>query len=363
MMASAFTLLLAISLASAPAETATAQKLFDAGSLAYARGRYDDAARAFEAAYELLPAPAIAFSLAQAHRRQYFVAHDPDDLTRAIELYHRYLDEMPAGNRRDDAVEQLQQLESITRPQDAEPVDGPDEATDEAATTELVIYADVADASAAIDDGPFAAVPTIVATTPGVHRVRMRAPGYLASTTHAVAVSGRLMPVAVRLDEEPARLELRTRAGATVRVDGRELGRTPLSSRIELAAGKHVVALQARGRVSSSRTLSLERGQLLVHSVELPRTRQRTAALVLLGTGGGLWVAGGTTLGLTFAFQQRAQRIADLRGERNLSDDELQRLEDSLAARDRLRGATIGLLSAAAITTVVGVVLLFTDRG
>ncbi len=79
-------------------------RLFDAGSLFYARGQYPPAIRAFEEAMRLVPLPAIGFSLAQAIRLQYFVDHDAAKLRRAIELYRSYVAATPAGGRRGDAV-------------------------------------------------------------------------------------------------------------------------------------------------------------------------------------------------------------------------------------------------------------------
>src|SRR4051794_3084418 len=81
-----------------------AKASFQAGATAYAAGEYLAAIQALESAYALTPLPAIAFSLAQAERRQYFVAHEPPYLLRALELYRRYLDQVPTGGRRAAAL-------------------------------------------------------------------------------------------------------------------------------------------------------------------------------------------------------------------------------------------------------------------
>ena len=52
-------------------EIERAKASFRAGANAYAAGDYPAAIQALEAAYELTPLPAIAFSLAQAERKQY----------------------------------------------------------------------------------------------------------------------------------------------------------------------------------------------------------------------------------------------------------------------------------------------------
>jgi tetratricopeptide (TPR) repeat protein len=361
-MATTISVMLAVALAVAPApETSTARKLFDAGSLAYDRGRYGDATRAFSAAYELLPDPAIAFSLAQAHRRQYFAARDPADLVRAIELFRRYLDDVPDGGRRADAVDQLQALESVRSRLEDDGHVAPARAS--APSTELVIYAKASRAEVSIDDGAFVAVPAIFEATPGPHRIVVQAPGFVPEAATATAIDGRLMPFEVSLKEQPAVLHLRTRRGAAIAVDGRDIGRAPLREPIALASGRHAVSITAPGRVSATRTIELDRGQVRTFSVGLPRTVQRDAAWAMLGTSAGLWLAGGTTLGLALGFQRRGRRIDALRGERNIDASELQTLETSIRHRDQLRGATIGLWSGAAVAAVIGLVLIFTDRG
>jgi hypothetical protein len=359
-MSSVTALVACVALAAAPTPD-TARQLFDAGSQAYARGRYDDATRAFEAAYELLPDPAIAFSTAQAHRRRYFVRHDERDLLRAIELFARYLEQVEQGGRRADAVEQLQSLETVRA--GLEPTATTPEDTPVATATELMVFTRAQRAEVAIDDGTFRALPTIAAVAPGSHRVRVRAPGYQAADTSATALEGRLMPLEVTLVEQPAKLSLSVRRGTRVEVDGRVVGTAPLSEPLSLAAGPHDVALSAPGRVSTTRAMTFSRGQHRTIAVDMPRTAQRDAAWAMIGTGAGLWLAGGTTLGFAFGFQRRAQRIEDTRGVRNIDTDELIVLEDSLYSRDQLRGATIGLWTGAAVTTAIGLVLMFTDRG
>lgn len=77
--------------------TSEARTLFDAGQQAYGAGYYLEAARAFQQALELVPNPAITFSLAQCYRLQYFVDRRGEHLQRAVELYRRYLSEAPKG--------------------------------------------------------------------------------------------------------------------------------------------------------------------------------------------------------------------------------------------------------------------------
>jgi tetratricopeptide (TPR) repeat protein len=94
-------------------EVERAKASFKAGATAYAAGEYLAAIQALDAAYALTPIPAIAFSLAQAERRQYFVAHEREHLERAVLLFRRYVEQVPTGGRRADALDALSQLEPL----------------------------------------------------------------------------------------------------------------------------------------------------------------------------------------------------------------------------------------------------------
>ena len=357
--------LLSVALAAAPVPTqapdATARSLFDAGGQAYAKGRYADAARAFEAAHELFPRPEIAFSWAQALRRQYFVDGQAQHLQRAIALYHLYLDQTPEGGRREDAVDQLQQLEPLlVRVLEGEGVT--QESTPPVEPTELMVYTKSPGASVEVDGNTAIPAPALVQASPGAHEVRAFAPGFEPTTVSAVALVQRMVPVEVELQPLPATLSLTTNRAARIQVDGRDVGQTPLAQPLSLPAGVHALVVSAPGRVRGERTLTLERGETVALSVQLPRTRQRDAALGLLGTSAGLWLGGGLTLGFALRSQDHAQKIDALRGESNISTAQLQAQTTDLERRDSLRGATIGLWSAAAVAGVVGLVLMLSDR-
>src|SRR5262245_22479582 len=96
-----------------------AKASFQAGATAYAVGEYLAAIQALEAAYAITPSPAIAFSLAQAERRQYFVGHERPHLDRAIALFRQYVDQVPSAGRRADALDALSQLEPLAALQGA----------------------------------------------------------------------------------------------------------------------------------------------------------------------------------------------------------------------------------------------------
>ncbi len=365
MPSSTIALALAAALTLAPTapteDPSQAQQLFEAGSLAYDRARYDAAAQAFEAAYTALPRPEIAFSLAQSQRRQFFVDGQRWRLRRASELYRLYLERVPEGARRADAVEQLQQIQPllIQSPAEEEGRTRPSSA----AATQLMVYSSAQGAKASVDGGAFTSLPAIVTTTPGVHEVVVRAPGFQPVTAATTAVTEQLIPVPVTLEPLPAYLDVRSNRPARVLIDLREVATTPLRGPIELPAGAHRVSVRARGRVSLTRTLRFERDQTRSVSVELAPTRRRQAAWALFGTGAGLALAGAGTLGFALGAQRRARRIDDRRQEANIDLESAEQFNADIRQRDQLRGATIGLWSTAAVAGVVGLILVLTDRG
>jgi hypothetical protein len=192
--------------------------------------------------------------------------------------------------------------------------------------------------------------------------VAVEATGFVSSTVEATAVEDRLLPVQVKLAEKPALLHMRANKRARILIDGREVGLAPLPGPVELSPGQHELAVTKPGRVPGVRALVLGRGEERRVKVDLPRTVQREVALGLLGSSAVLWVAGAATMGAAFRFQQRAQEVAGLGGMRNIDEAQRQGLADDVQRRDRLRGATIGLWTAAAVTGIMGLILVLADR-
>src|SRR5215468_3180958 len=115
-----------------------ARVYFDAGRQAYERGDYVTAIRSFEHAFEKVPRPEIAFSLAQAYRKQFIVDGDAAKLRRAVALYRRNLGELQPQLARIDS------LSAAAVPPPAPP----------APPTQLMVMSPVAVAYVAIDDDP-----------------------------------------------------------------------------------------------------------------------------------------------------------------------------------------------------------------
>src|SRR5438445_11938404 len=103
----AVTIVLVVAVATAHADRSKAEQYFYAGEAAFKNQNFAAAAANFELAYREDPLPEIAFSAAQAYRRQYFIDGKPDHVKRAFDLYQAYLDKVKTGGRVADAADGL----------------------------------------------------------------------------------------------------------------------------------------------------------------------------------------------------------------------------------------------------------------
>ena len=329
------------------ADVERAKDSFRVGAAAYAAGEYLAAIAALDSAYALAPLPAIAFSLAQAERRQYFVDRKPEHLTRSAALFRRYLEQVPTGGRRADAIDALAQLAPLL----AAPAPALTAAPPRAPSTRLLVIAETPGARVWIDDAELVGT-FIREVEPGKHRVVVRAPGFHEARRDVVAVPGELIPVSMALAELPGTLEIAAPLDAEIFVDGAfaSLG----GARVVLSAssGTHRVSAVQTGYRTSTQEVELERGGREKLRFELEPTAQRITSNVLL-VGGAVALGAGTALAvLAVQSEGAAQGFLDkLETERNGSPAELVRYQADVQRRNRYRlmagvnfAASIGLL-------------------
>ncbi|MBI2376410.1 MAG: PEGA domain-containing protein [Deltaproteobacteria bacterium] len=337
-----------------------AKRFFDAGKRAYRSGQYGTAVLAFREAFALAPRPEIIFSTAQAHRLQYFVDHELTNLEEAVELYGRYVREVPRGGRREDAVRFLAELEPMLRDERRRPAKARPRALEE---TQLLISSATQGARGSVDGGAASELPLVASVTPGSHKIEVTAKGHADLAREAVAVAGKLVVVEVDLDALPARLELAAESGAEVSVDGRPFGETPLLAPIEIEAGRHFVALTASGRIPFTRELDLVRGETASLEVELESTTQRRVANgVMVGalTGG---AASGALAIVAWVAESSARSIAaQLEEGQNLSAEDRASYESSRMLRDGARTGAFVALGTAAAAAALAIVLQLSDH-
>ncbi|MET0595559.1 MAG: PEGA domain-containing protein [Polyangiaceae bacterium] len=337
-----------------------AKASFKAGATAYAAGEYLAAIQALDAAYALTPIPAIAFSLAQAERKQYFVGHDREHLDRAVKLFRRYIEQVPIGGRRSDALDALAQLEPLALTPSTESRSS--SAADSVRKTRLMIMSESPGAAISIDgDSPLPS-PRIREVEPGKHRIDVSAEGFFPDQRELTAVAGDLIPEVVTLRERPSTVNITAPSGAEIYIDGAYVRHGGDNVVIELSSGRHRLAVAESGHRVSAQTLDLERGKTVAVSVDLEQTGQRKAANVLFITGAGALVASAVFSAFAISAEDRAQDFLVRQARGNVTSGDLAEYDDDLATRERFRVANgVSIMSAAGLF-ITGFFLYQFDR-
>lgn len=335
---------------------------FKAGATAYAAGDYLAAIQALDAAYQLTPLPAIAFSLGQAHRRQYFVDHDRAHLDRAISLFRQYIELAPSGSRRADALDALSQLEPLAAAQPKASSSPTESNADAVRRTRVLITADAPGAELVLDGAPPMSSPLIREVEPGKHRVHVSAPGFFPIERELNAIPGELTLTPVPLRERPSTLGIWTAPDADIYIDGAYVSPGGDAVMVQLQSGKHRVAVGQKGHTVALREVTLQRGKTQNIRVSLEQTPQRIASEVL-------FIIGGASLGTSLVLSSLAIR-AEGDAEQflgkiktnNVSPAELTSYKNAINDRDRFRIATGASLAASAGFFITGLFLHELDQ-
>jgi hypothetical protein len=338
-----------------------AKESFKAGATAYAAGDYLAAIQALDAAYRLTPLPAIAFSLAQAHRRQYFVDHAREHLERSIALFREYVEHAPGGSRRADALDALSQLEPLAAARPTAPSLG-ESSADPVRRTRVLITSDAPGAQLVLDGAPASSSPLIREVEPGKHRVRVSAPGFYPSERELNAIPGELTLTPVPLREQPSTLGIWTSPEADIYIDGEYVSPGGDAVMVQLSSGKHRLAVGQKGHVVALREVTMQRGKAQNIRVVLEQTPQRITSQVL-------FIAGAASLGASLVFSAFATRAEGDAEEylgaleyRNITRADLTSYNTAIADRDRFRLATGVSLAASAGFFITGLFLHELDK-
>jgi len=117
----AFALAFASVAVAAPPST-PGQRLFQAGERAFHRRQWEEARRAFAAAYELDRKPELLYDVAIASWRLAYADGKLASLRSARDAYRRYLDEAPNGRSRTQAAEALQKIDQELQAVPTDPI-------------------------------------------------------------------------------------------------------------------------------------------------------------------------------------------------------------------------------------------------
>jgi hypothetical protein len=323
-----------------------ARLLFEGGAAMYDKAHYVEAAQAFEAAYRLSPRPGVLFSIAQAHKKQFFFAKSPADLAAALKAYREYVEKNPTGSRRGEAVASIAELEPF-----ASRIDMSQVAAAPAKVETRILVQSSAPGVVATVDGAASGDDTLHWTVkPGKHLVKASAPGYLPQEREVNVRDGDYESVLFDLKELPAHLTVAAPGGATVAIDGRPAGTTPLLRPLDIEQGTHLVTVTRNGYKAYSEEIEFAHGEDKHLAVELHGTAQRVVAYVTLGAGAAAAIAGGVFFALALKSQSSAQTLDSQRTAGTLSPQGLADYNDDLTQRDdEKRIAAIGFGAAVAL--------------
>ncbi|MDI1475658.1 PEGA domain-containing protein [Polyangium sp. y55x31] len=350
---------LAPSPARAAEDVEKAKALFNAGAKAYTNGRYLVAIDSFREAYAAAPRPATIFSLAQAYRRQYFVDNDPEKLEQALANYRLYLEQVKEGERRADAVAALGELEVIaaTRlPRDGTFTSTTPNAGSDSPKTKITITSPTPGARISLDGGKPIEPPLSEAVTPGKHRYKISAEGYIDEEREINIAPGDQRAIESELRERPALLQINGPAGATVAIDGKLVGTTPLPAQ-ELEPGTRFIAVSRNGFQPYSREIVAQRGERDSIDLNLARTPQRYVSYVFFGAGALTLLGGLGAGGKALQAEGKAVKLKNA----GLTESTLRSYNDALVERDASTTAAGVALGVGAALGLTGFVLYAFD--
>jgi tetratricopeptide (TPR) repeat protein len=173
---------------------------FEKAQTAYQLGRFDEALREYEAAYRAMPEPAFLFNMAQAHRQQYRIDHDPEHLQKALTLYKSYLRESPEAQNRQTVTKLIEELKSLLSAVQEESNN-----RDRKKAT-LVLSGPGADGASVLVDGEAVGnIPMSTKVKPGAHQVTVKKEGFAPWSTTVKVEAGSQLDVPVMLQPEKER--------------------------------------------------------------------------------------------------------------------------------------------------------------
>ncbi len=352
-----------------------AERYFRNGEKAYRAQNFEGAAANFEEAYKALAIPEIAFSAAQAYRRQYRVDGKAANVARAVVLYRAYLDKVKTGGRVADAADALGEMQhELDKLIKAGAKVSPELAAEHTQLgVNVALDGDAARPAAMreIEDAPAAHASSIVLTidgkdatpftpinvAPGPHRVHVEAEGYFPVDRQEPVAQGALQMIDVALQPKPAKVAIATDGDARISVDGR-----PVTRAFDLVAGRHWLAILADGHEPVAHELVVERGQVVALREPLVRTWKRRAVprLVIAGSAAAGVAAISTILALVEDHRASSLHAQILAGDQHPSVGE--DYNGKLAWRGRF---VDGIWTFGAIAAVLGAsaaLLYYTDK-
>jgi hypothetical protein len=378
-------LLVIASVAPAHADRKGAERYFRAGEKAYKAQNFDAAAQNFDRAYEELAAPEIAFSAAQAHRKQFRVETDQtravEHAKKAVALYRVYLAKVSKGGRVGDAIdnlaEMLRELDRLGVKESATTaaVVASAPAPRKTMLGVTVVFADQTTSSVMREvdeqqtdtqrvtttiDGKPVTPDELVDVEAGEHVVRAEADGYLPAERKTKVIKDQEEFENLELQPAPARVTIETEAGARIVVDGRPAGTAP-SAAIEMKAGTHVIAISRRGRDPVAREITVTRGEAKTLAIGLDKSLRRKLVPWVFTASAGL--AAITIAGMVpwVIYENRAEDLDAKLQTGNQPASVADNYNDAIDKRDTVRNGMYITGAAAIVVAGTGLALYYFD--
>jgi hypothetical protein len=327
---------------------------FDSGFLAYGERRFADAIEFFAEAYKTYPTEGLLFSLGQSHRKLYELNQDKRHLRFAILRYGQCLRLYPEWER---AGEVSEYLSSLLAQSELGPVD------EQVVVTRVMISTKAEDAWMRIDEGERVPAPGVQPVEPGKHTIQVGGPGYDSSLQTVDVPEGATVQLDFTPKPIPARVTIDGPKGAEVSIDGRRIGKLPLSEAVELEPGVHFIGVTRNGHVAYTRQFAVARDEDFSVQAEMRGSTQRTMSYAMIGLGGGGVIASAVTMGLAFAAQGRAAKLDDdFSNNGNGTEDQYATYLDEVDRRDQFRTAAIASGAVGAGLLITGFVLFAFDK-
>lgn len=326
-----------------------AERLFEEGKRAYKSGRYREAIRKLELAYAADPSDGTVYSLGNAHREIYEAEADATHYNLAVLRYDTYLELTGTEGFYFNATRtNLNRLAALR--------------AGETPPTRIVVSADAPEAWVKIDDGDPRPLGLGTSVEPGSHVVEVGAPRHQSQRRRYTVEEGQRLAVSVRLTPLPGQLRISGPRKATLTIDGTAYAELPVSERIKLPPGNHLVAVTRRGRVPYARDVVVHADERLDLDAATRRSTQRVLSVTLLGVGGAGLVGGAVTMGLALGAQRRAKAMDDARKASSASPDDYADYTTLVQRRDRLRTAAVASGAVGGALALTGLVLFLVER-
>ena len=220
-------------------EKEQAKQLFDAGLRLMRLDDFAGASANFERSVALYPTQNSLFNLANCYKA---VQRYTDALNVLARLRRQFADKLKPEIK-EVADRQEQEIRSLV--------------------ARLTIRTVPADTKVKVDGRELGTGPALgpVMLGPGDHEIEASRPGYRDLRRSVQLVSGAEITEAFNLVAEPGHVALRTNVeGASVMVDGKEVGKTPLASALPLTVGRHVLTVERSGYESAERPVDVTAG-------------------------------------------------------------------------------------------------------